>query len=114
MTFLPYLTGALAGAVNGLLGTGGGMVLVPLLLSVHKLPAQKAFATSLAIILPLSAVTLLCQQQRLSLPDALPYLLGGTAGGLLAGKWLKQLPVHRLRRLFGGLLLLAGLRAVLA
>ena len=59
MAFLPYLSGALAGALNGLFGTGGGIVLVPLLLRVHRLPAQRAFATSLAVILPLSAVTLL-------------------------------------------------------
>ena len=79
MSFLPYLSGALAGALNGLFGTGGGIVLVPLLLRVHRLPAQRAFATSLAIILPLSAVTLLLnlRQTPLDWQAALPYLLGG-------------------------------------
>ncbi len=116
MTLLPYLTGGLAGVVNGLLGTGGGILLVPLLLRVHKLPAQKAFATSLAVILPLSAVTfgVFTRQEPVDVSAALPYLLGGSAGGLLAGKWLQKLPVHWLRRLFGALLLVAGLRAVLA
>lgn len=116
MSFLPYLSGALAGAVNGLFGTGGGILLVPLLLQAHKLPAQKAFATSLAIILPLSAVTLFVylRQTPLDWPAALPYLLGGAAGGFLAGKWLKRLPVVWLRRLFGALLVVAGIRAVLA
>ena len=47
MTVLPYGSGGLAGALNGLFGAGGGILLVPLLLRVHKLPAQKAFATSL-------------------------------------------------------------------
>lgn len=116
MSFLPYLSGALAGAVNGLFGTGGGILLVPLLLRAHKLPTQKAFATSLAIILPLSAVTLFVylRQTPLDLRAALPYLLGGAAGGFLAGKWLKHLPVVWLRRLFGALLIVAGVRAVLA
>ncbi len=116
MSFLPFLTGALAGAVNGLLGTGGGILLVPLLLTAHKLPAQKAFATSLAVILPLSAVTfwLYTRQTPVDVPAALPYLLGGGLGGLAAGKWLKKLPVVWLRRLFGALLLAAGVRAVLA
>ena len=116
MSFLPYLSGALAGAVNGLFGTGGGILLVPLLLRVHKLPAKKAFATSLAVILPLSAVTLVVYLQQTS-PDwqaAWPYLLGGAAGGFAAGKWLKRLPVLWLRRLFGVLLVVAGVRAVLA
>lgn len=116
MSFLPYLSGALAGAVNGLFGTGGGILLVPLLLRAHKLPVQKAFATSLAIILPLSAVTLFVylRQTPPDLRAALPYLLGGAAGGFLAGKWLKRLPVVWLRRLFGALLIVAGVRAVLS
>ena len=116
MSFLPYLSGALAGAVNGLFGTGGGILLVPLLLRVHKLPAQKAFATSLAIILPLSAVTLFVylRQTPLDWQAAIPYLLGGAAGGFAAGKWLKRLPVVWLRRLFGALLVVAGIRAGLA
>jgi len=116
MTLLPYLSGGIAGAVCGLFGAGGGILLVPLLMRVHKLPAQKAFATSLAVILPVSAVTLALLLPRQALPwrETLPYLLGGIPGGLCAGKWLKQMPVHWLRRLFGVLLLLSGLRAVLA
>ena len=58
MTVLPYVSGGIAGAICGLFGAGGGILLVPLLMRVHKLPAQKAFATSLAVILPVSAVTL--------------------------------------------------------
>ena len=47
------LTGAAAGLLNGLFGAGGGMVVVPML---HKdgLPAERAHATSIAVILPLS------------------------------------------------------------
>ena len=116
MSFLPYLSGALAGALNGLFGTGGGIVLVPLLLRLHRRPVQRAFATSLAVILPLSAVTLLLnlRQTPLDWQAALPYLLGGGAGGFLAGKWLKKLPVLWLRRLFGALLLVSGIRSVLS
>lgn len=116
MTLLPYLSGAVAGALNGLFGAGGGILLVPLLLRVHKLPAQKAFATSLAIILPLSAVTLAVSLLRgqVDWRAAFPYLLGGAMGGFIAGRQLKRMPVTWLRRLFGALLILSGLRAVLA
>ena len=112
MSFLPYLSGALAGAVNGLFGTGGGILLVPLLLRVHKLPAQKAFATSLAVILPLSAVTLVVYLQQTS-PDwqaAWPYLLGGALGGVLAGRTLHKVNPALLRKLFGLFLLWGGVR----
>lgn len=116
MTLLPYLSGGAAGVLNGLFGAGGGILLVPLLLRVHKLPAQKAFATSLAIILPLSAVTLAFALARgqVDWRQAFPYLLGGAAGGFAAGKWFKRMPVTWLRRLFGALLILSGIRAVLS
>lgn len=116
MNILPYLSGGAAGALNGLFGAGGGILLVPLLLRAHKLPAQKAFATSLAIILPLSLVTLAVYGLRgqLTWQGALPYLAGGAVGGFFAGKYLKRMPVVWLRRLFGALLVLSGLRAVLA
>ena len=53
-----YLTaGALAGLINGFFGAGGGIALVPLLLGWIKLPPQKAFATSVFIILPISALS---------------------------------------------------------
>ena len=46
------LTGALAGLANGLFGSGGGLFLVPLFTGWAKLPQRKAFATSVAVILP--------------------------------------------------------------
>ena len=51
------LTGALAGLANGLFGSGGGLFLVPLFNGWAKLPQRKAFATSVAVILPLSLVS---------------------------------------------------------
>ena len=48
------LAGALTGAVNGFFGGGGGCVLVPLLTGVCGLEPKKAFATSVAVVLPLS------------------------------------------------------------
>lgn len=115
LCWTPACSGMAAGLLNGLLGAGGGVVLVPLLLRVHRLPEKKAFATSLAIILPLTAVSALVYglRGRLCWQAALPYGLGGIAGGFLAGKWLERLPTLWLRRGFGLLLMLAGARAVL-
>ena len=50
------VSGALAGAVNGLFGGGGGMVLVPLLSGWCGMEGKRSFATCVAVILPLSAV----------------------------------------------------------
>jgi len=42
--------GFLSGFYSGLLGLGGGIVLVPALLYILKMPIKKAFGTSLAVI----------------------------------------------------------------
>lgn len=48
------VTGSLAGLCNGLFGSGGGLFLVPLLTQWTGLDQRKGFATSVAVILPLS------------------------------------------------------------
>ena len=52
------ITGALAGVANGLFGSGGGLFLVPLFVSWLHMEQKKAFATSVAVILPLSVASL--------------------------------------------------------
>ena len=49
----PAVAGALAGLANGFFGGGGGMILVPLLTRRCGLDQRRAFATSVAVILPL-------------------------------------------------------------
>ena len=107
--------GAAAGLVNGLFGTGGGMLVVPLLIGWAKMPSRTAFATSLAIILPLSVVSLGFKLWQTGAPLAhfATYLIGGIVGGVLAGRLLQKLPTLWLHRLFGALILLGGLRAVM-
>lgn len=75
------LTGALAGAANGFFGAGGGLFLVPLLVSWCGMEQRKAFATSVAVILPLSAVSAAVYWMKggLDIGAAWPYLLGGAA-----------------------------------
>lgn len=110
------LTGSLAGLANGLFGSGGGLFLVPLLTQWAKLPQRKAFATSVAVILPLSLVSagIYWFKGGLDFTAAWPYLLGGALGGLLSGKLFRRVPLTFLRRAFGLLILYGGVRAVLA
>lgn len=107
--------GALAGAANGFFGAGGGLFLVPLLISWAKIEQQKAFATSVAVILPLSAVSAVIYWFRdgIDIAAAWPYLLGGLIGGIIGGKLFKNLDMVWLRRAFGLLILYGGIRAVL-
>ncbi len=106
------IAGALAGAVNGLFGAGGGMVLVPLLTWLSDLQEEEIFPSSVTIILPICIVSLTISALSGPLPlaDALPYLLGSIPGGLLAGLTAEKIPVKWLHRGLGILILWGGLR----
>lgn len=108
------LGGALSGAVNGLFGGGGGMVLVPWLARTGLKP-KVAYATCVAIIWPLCLVSavILLMQTPLDWPAALPYFLGGAVGGAVGGHLFRKVENCWLRRLFGAFLLYGGVRYLL-
>ena len=109
------LAGLAAGFVNGFFGAGGGMVLVPLLIWLVGLPDKLAFSSAISIILPLCVVSLVIygRHDMLPLSDALPYLLGGAGGGVLAGLWFQKVPAKWLHLALGALILLGGVRLLL-
>jgi len=106
------LAGICAGAVTGLFGAGGGMVLVPLLSFLTSMQEEEIFPSSVSIILPICLVSL-AMTAAAGMVDwkaAAPYLLGSAAGGFLAGKWGKKIPVAWLHRGLGILILWGGYR----
>ncbi len=108
------LAGALAGFVNGFFGAGGGMVLVPLLILLCRLEDKAAFSSAIAVILPLCIVSIVIYALHDSLPvsDALPYLIGGAAGGVLAGLLFRKMPARALHLILGGVILAGGIRLI--
>ena len=109
------ISGAAAGAANGLFGAGGGMILVPLLTRWAGLEDKKAFATSISIIAPLCLVSIViyCLQGSMDFMQALPYLIGGFLGGLIGGKLFKKVPAKFLHRALGLIILYGGIRSIL-
>ena len=110
-----WIAGAAAGLTNGFFGGGGGSVLVPVLTRGCKLSQRQAFATSVAVILPLCALSMCVYFLRggLDFWAALPYLVGGTVGGWAGGKWFKGVQMVWLKRAFGLLLIYGGVRSFL-
>lgn len=104
--------GIAAGIVNGLFGAGGGMVLVPLLTSLTELDDDAIFPASLAILLPMCIVSLSfgALSGTFAIREALPYLIGSAAGGILAGLLGKKIPTVWLHRVLGVLILWGGVR----
>ncbi|MGM9627123.1 MAG: TSUP family transporter [Faecousia sp.] len=106
------LAGALAGAVAGLFGAGGGMVLVPLLTLLTPISEDALFPSSVSIILPICLVTLITTALTGTVDwrQAVPYVLGSAVGGILAGKWGQKIPTAWLHRGLGILILWGGYR----
>lgn len=102
-TGLYRIAGGAAGFINGLFGGGGGMVLVPLLLKGGQLRAKETFASAVAIIFPICAVSFAAQMffiEDFPWRTAVPYLIGGAAGGLVGGRLFRTMPPLWLKRIF--------------
>jgi uncharacterized membrane protein YfcA len=106
------LAGIGAGAVNGLFGAGGGMVLVQLLTWLTKLDDEEIFPASVSIILPICLVSLSLTFKSAAIPwdTAVPYLIGSAVGGILAGILGKRIPTVWLHRTLGILIIWGGVR----
>ena len=109
------VSGALAGAANGLFGGGGGMVLVPLLQRWCSVEEKKSYATCVAVIFPICLISAIIYWWRagLDLLTALPYLIGGLAGGAVGGRLMGKISTVWLRRIFAAFLLYGGARYLL-
>lgn len=107
-------SGLLAGLANGFFGAGGGMFIVPLFCRWVKLPDKKAFATSLAVILPLSIVSAVVYLLRggFDFNLALPYLIGGLIGGIVGGLVFKKMSARLLRYALALFIIYGGVRSL--
>ncbi len=110
------LTGLLSGYINGLFGTGGGIILVFVLARIMTdelgYSARDVFATVIAAILPMSAVSAVfyLNSGDVSLGLAEPYLLPGIIGGILGGLLLEHINLKLLKKLFAFMVVYAGIR----
>ena len=109
------IAGAMAGLANGLFGGGGGMVFVPILSRWGGLDRQKLFASCVGVIFPVCLVSAAVYWLRggVSLREALPYLLGGAAGGFLGGRLYGRISARFLKWLFAAFLFYAGVKYLL-
>lgn len=99
---LPYGLGLCSGFLNGLLGAGGGMIVVPSLVK-SGMDQNKAHANSVCIILPICIVSSIfyISSNTVSIKDSLPYIPWGILGALLGSAVLSKINQNLLRKLFG-------------
>ncbi len=110
------LAGSMIGLVSGLTGMGGGVLLAPLLLHFRWARPETATAICSVFILANSLAALVGHAPQLrNVPTELPaYLLAAVAGGAIGSRYGRLwLSAQAIRRMLGGLLLIAGLKLVL-
>ena len=108
------LGGFAAGIVNGLLGAGGGMIVVPML-EKSGLDSVKSHATSVAVIFPICVLSaaLYLIRGSVSIGQTLPYLPWMVVGSVLGAWVLPKFNKTLLRRIFGILMIWAAVRMLL-
>lgn len=107
-------TGLAAGTVTGVIGSGGGLVLVPLLSVFCQVDDAAVFGQSLSIMLPICICSLLVQHVYCAVPlqELMPYLFGGAVGGACAAVIGKHISSAWLHRIFGLIMLWSGIRCL--
>lgn len=115
--FIPaLLTGAVIGFVSGTTGTGGGIFLAPVILSMNWVSLRRTAAVTAAYNLLNSAAALIGAYSILdSIPQALPVWLVavGVGGGIGAFAGSRHLPDNALRYILAIILLVSGVKLVL-
>ncbi len=109
--------GIVTGFANGLFGSGGGTIVVPAMERFLGEEEHKAHATAIAVILPLSILSLGIYLWRTDLgavwETALWASAGGLAGGIVGAKLLRKVSGIWLHRIFGSFMLAAAVRMFL-
>ncbi len=102
--------GFISGIINGLLGAGGGMVLVPIL--KKHIDIKKAHATSVCIIFPICVTSSISYilNGKVTINDTLPYLFWGVIGAIIGTIFLQKINGNLLKKIFSLLMIWAGIR----
>jgi uncharacterized membrane protein YfcA len=111
-TVLFIVIGAIGGLLSGVFGAGGGIVLVPLLVTLAGFDQRRAAATSLLAIVPTAlagSITYILHGQ-IDWFAAAAMTVGSIVGSVIGGRLLVRIPLPWLRWLFIALLVGVAIR----
>lgn len=102
--------GLVAGIMSGLLGVGGGVVMVPLLVTFAGFSQHRAHATSLAAIVPIAAVAAVRfgVAGEVAGVTALLLAIGAIAGAQAGARIMHRMREASLKAAFGVFLMVVG------
>jgi len=109
------IIGLITGFVNGLLGSGGGIILVPAMQKFLNVKVVNSHATAIAIILPLSIISGIIYlkdtvSSGLEWKVVFYVSVGGFFGGLIGSKFLAKMSNKMIHKLFGVFMIISSIR----
>ena len=110
-SIIPVAIGILLGALSGL-GVGGGSLLMLWLTLVLDTPQEDARLMNMMFFIPcaFTASFFHFKQGKLDIPLALTAIAAGCLGAFLGNGWRQNLDLEMLRKGFGILFILCGIR----
>ena len=109
------IIGLLAGILSGLVGVGGGIIMIPLLIMLLGLTQHQAQGTALFAMLPpigILAAMNYFKQGYVKWEYAVVIALTFVIGGYLGSKLSLSLPPQTVRRIFGFVMLIVGIKLI--
>ena len=105
--------GLICGLINGLCGSGGGIIFVvgsTLLFQANQKEAQASAIPAMLAFSILSAVVYLMKKTPLQTEILLPVVIGSAAGGIIGALVLNKLSNKILRYVFAVMIIFSGVR----
>ena len=109
------ILGLIAGALSGLIGIGGGIIIIPALIFFKGFSQHLAQGTTLALMVPpvgILAAWIYYKNGHVDLRAALLICLGFFVGGLIGARSVNVIPSFVLEKIFGVALLLISLKMI--
>lgn len=112
--FKNCVIGAFTGFINGVFGSGGGTLLVPILNNILKVEEHKSHSTALAIIIFLSITssTIYISKGTYDVKLTTQAAIGSIIGGIIGARLLSKVTGKFLRIGFGLVMIIAAFRMV--
>ena len=107
-TFITLIIGICAGALSGVLGIGGGIIVTPALMYFMKFPQKMAQGTSLLMLLPPIGIFAVMEYKKagnLNIRTACILIIGFVISSFISAKYAQNINEIWLKRFFGILLL---------
>lgn len=111
----PALCGIAIGVLNGMFGAGGGVMAVLFLEKLMNVETHKAHAAAVAVILAVTPISLFFYIKNgvYDFGMTVQAACGGILGGIIGAKILSKINDKWLHGIFGGFMILAGIKLLM-